>query len=116
MCGPDLTSPGTGNVSGTWHADGPAAGLSDITMVLHQTSDAAVTGTFTAFGTLGQQVCPKLVRCTLSSTITGANTVLQVNLLLKDSGIFTGQLVTVDELRGTMSWQTRALIDFQRVP
>ena len=46
LCGPELTTPGSGDVSGTWHADGPAAGLSNITMVLEQTTRGGVTGTF----------------------------------------------------------------------
>jgi hypothetical protein len=45
-CGPALTTPGTTDVSGTWFAAGPAAGMSDITMVLTQTGDGHISGTF----------------------------------------------------------------------
>jgi hypothetical protein len=115
LCGPELTTPGSGDVSGTWHADGPAAGLSNITMVLEQTSDGDVTGTFTASGTPGKQVCPESGPCMISSTVDGANTVLQVNLELKNSGTFTGQLIGTDRLRGTMTRAENSLIEFDRV-
>ena len=114
-CGPELTTPGSTNVSGTWFAAGPAAGMSNITMVLVQASDGHVTGTFTATGTQGQQVCPTTGPCTLSSTINGVNTVLQVNLELKDAGTFTGQVITPMELRGTMTRTDNSLISFDRM-
>ena len=113
-CGPELTTPGDTDVSGTWFAAGPAAGMTNITMVLRQTSDGHVTGTFTATGTPGQQVCPTTEPCTLSSTINGANTVLQVNLELKDAGTFTGQVTTSTTLSGTMTRSERTLVEFDR--
>jgi len=116
FCGPELTTPGSGDLSGTWHAPGPAAGLSDITMVLGQTSDGGITGTFTATGTPGIQPCPQSGPCLISSTIKGANTVLQVNIDLDDSGTFTGQLITSVLLRGTMTHGASALVEFDRVP
>ena len=112
-CGPELTTPGDTNASGTWFASGPAAGMTNITMLLQQTSDGHITGTFTATGTPGQQVCPITGPCALSSTINGANTVLQVNLELKDAGTFTGQ-VTSSTLRGTMSRTASSLVEFDR--
>ena len=116
FCGPELTTPGSVDVSGTWFGAGPAAGLSDITMVLTQTSDGHVSGTFTATGTSGPQVCPTTGPCTLSSTINGANTVLQVNLILKDAGTFTGQIITPTHLRGTMTSTDNAIVEFDRIP
>ena len=116
-CGPELTTPGDTNVSGTWFAAGPAAGMTNVTMVLKQTSDGHVTGTFTATGTPGQQACPPVIGigpCTLSSTIDGANTVLQVNLELKDGGTFTGQVIAPTVLRGTMTRNESVLMEFNR--
>ena len=113
-CGPELTTPGDGDVSGTWFSAGPAAGMTNITMVLHQTPDGHVTGTFTATGTSGQQVCPMTGPCALSSTIDGANTVLQVNLELKNAGTFTGQIITPSRLHGTMTRSASDLVEFVR--
>jgi hypothetical protein len=114
-CGPELTTPGSVDVSGTWFGAGPAAGLSNITMVLTQTSDAHVSGTFAATGTPGPQVCPATGPCKLSSTINGENTVLQVNLVLQSAGTFTGQIITPTHLRGTMTSIGNALIEFDRI-
>jgi hypothetical protein len=113
-CGPDLNSPGSTNVSGTWFADGPAAGMTNIAMILVQTPDGHVTGTFTAIGTQGEQVCPASGPCNISSTINGVNTVLQVNLELKDAGTFTGQVITSTQLRGTMTRTSNSLVVFIR--
>jgi hypothetical protein len=115
FCGPELTTPSSVNVSGTWFGAGPAAGLSNITMVLTQAADGYLGGTFTATGTSGPQVCPATGTCTLSSTINGANTVLQVNLVLTDAGTFTGQIVTPTHIRGTMASSYGAIIEFDRI-
>ncbi len=112
-CGPELTTPSDTDVSGTWFAAGPAAGMTNIKMMLQQASDGHITGTFTAIGTPGQQVCPTTGACTLSSTINGANTVLQVNLELKNAGTFTGQ-PTSTTLRGTMTRTAATLVEFNR--
>jgi hypothetical protein len=114
-CGPALTTPGETDVSGTWFAAGPAAGMTNITIVLAQAADGHVTGTFSATGTQGQQVCPTGGPCSLSSTINGVNTVLQVNLELKDAGTFTGQVITPTELRGAMARTDVSPISFGRV-
>ena len=113
-CGPELTTPGDTNISGTWFAAGPAAGMTNITMVMAQTGDGHLSGTFTATGTPGQQVCPATGPCALSSTINGVNTVLQVSLDLKDAASFTGQVINPTTLRGTMTSGENTLVVFNR--
>ena len=116
LCGPELNAPGSGDVSGTWTAPGPAAGMTDITLALVQTPDGVIAGNFTATGSPNLQVCPQTGPCLLSSTVEGVNTVLQVNLELRDAGTFTGQLVAADRLRGTMTRIENTIIEFNRVP
>ena len=116
FCGPELTTPADTDVSGTWRSAGPAAGMSNITMILKQQSDGSIAGTFTATGTSPDQHCPTTGPCALSSTVKGANTVLQVNLDLKDAGTFTGQVVTPTRMHGTMTSMESALVDFDRGP
>ena len=116
FCGPDLTTPADTDVTGTWHSAGPAAGLTNITIVLKQASDGSVTGTFTATGSAPNQTCPAVPPCALSSTVRGANTVLQVNLQLKDAGTFTGQLMTPGSMHGTMTAIESQLTDFDKLP
>jgi len=115
-CGPDLTTPADNNISGTWHSAGPAAGLTNITIVLFQDSEGAIVGTFTATGSTPNQSCPTTGPCALASTVRGANTVLQVNLALKNAGTFTGQVVSPTRMHGTMTSIDNELMDFDKVP
>jgi len=103
-CGPELNSPASTDVSGTWFAPGPVAGLTNITVVLTQTPDGAIMGTYTATGTPNLQFCPFTGPCVISDIIiNGTNTALQVFFELKDAGEFTGQLIDGNILKGSMS-------------
>ena len=115
FCGPELTTPGSGDVTGTWFSAGPAVGLSNITMTLSQREAGIIKGTFTATGTPGLQTCPSPGPCALADTVRGVNTVLQVNLDLTGAGSFTGQLIAPSKLRGTMSMNLSSLIEFDRL-
>ena len=102
-CGPELTEPSTTDVTGTWFAAGPAAGLTNIIVVLRQAEDGTLTGTYEATGTTGFQFCPVSGPCTVSGELTGSNTVLQVFFDLTDAGTFGGQLESGTSMRGAMS-------------
>lgn len=102
-CGPELTSPGKGDVSGSWFAGGPAAGLTEISVELTQSSSGSIDGTFAATGTPNLQFCPATGPCSLSGTVNGSNSAFQVFFDLKDAGIFTGQLIDANTMRGAMS-------------
>ena len=106
-CGPELNSPASTDVSGTWFSAGPAAGLTNVTVILAQTSNGAITGTYTATGTPNLQFCPASGPCAISGVIiNGTNTVFQVFFELQDAGQFTGQLVGGNILKGAMSRTT----------
>lgn len=102
-CGPELTDPADTDVSGAWFAAGPAAGMTDINVQLTQSPDGSISGTYTAVGTPGLQFCPATGVCSISSTVSGSNSVLQVFFELKDAGQFSGQLISATELKGAMS-------------
>lgn len=101
-CGPELTEPGE-DISGAWFAPGPAVGLTDVTVNFVQIANGDLTGTYTATGTPGFQLCPASGPCNISGTLEGSNTVLQVFFELQDAGSFTGQVVSGNNLRGAMS-------------
>ena len=101
-CGPALTTPSDIDVSGAWVSPGPAAGMTNIAVNLAQASDGSLTGTYTAIGTAGLQFCPASGPCTISGTISGSNTVLQVFFVMSDAGDFTGQAIGTTTLRGSM--------------
>ncbi len=102
-CGPELTTPGKTDISGTWFASGPAAGLTSVFVTITQASDGSISGVFTADGTQTLQSCPPTPPCTIGGTVTGSNTVLQVFFELKDAGAFTGQVIDVHTMKGAMS-------------
>jgi hypothetical protein len=102
-CGPPLTDPGPSDISGQWFATGPAAGLTNVTMVLKQETNGSLSGTYVATGRNGLQFCPSSGPCVIRGTITGSNTVFQIFFELSDAGQFTGQLVTDTELNGSMN-------------
>jgi hypothetical protein len=102
-CGPELTAPASTDVSGTWFAAGPAAGLTNVTMTLIQNSDGTISGTYTATGTPNLQFCPATGPCAISGTISGVNSVFQVFFELRDAGQFTGQLIDGSTLKGAMN-------------
>ena len=102
-CGPELTTPGKTDLSGTWFASGPAAGLTSVYVTITQASDGSISGVFTADGSPSLQFCPPTPICTIGGTATGSNTVLQVFIELQDAGLFTGQVISVNTMRGAMS-------------
>lgn len=102
-CGPSLTTPSGTNISGAWFSPGPAAGMTNISISLTQSSTGALTGTYTAIGTPNLQFCPATGPCAISGTIDGSNTVLQIFFYMKDAGTFTGQAIGAATLRGAMS-------------
>ena len=101
-CGPELTTPASTDVSGTWVSPGPAAGMTSITVNLTQASNGTITGTYAVIGTPGLQFCPATGPCAISGTIQGTNTVLEVFFYMSDAGTFTGQLLGDGTLKGAM--------------
>jgi hypothetical protein len=101
-CGPELTEPADTDVSGSWFAEGPSAGLTNLTITLTQTADGTITGTYSGTGTPGPQLCPPAPPCSISGTVAGSNTVLQVFFELEHAGKFTGQVTEGSTLRGAM--------------
>ena len=102
-CGPSLTTPSSTDISGTWVSPGPAAGMTNMSVTLTQAADGSLTGTYTAIGTDPLQFCPATGPCTISSTVSGLNTVLQVFFYMKDAGTFTGQVTAPGKISGAMS-------------
>ena len=102
-CGPELNSPASTDVSGTWFAAGPSAGFTNITIKLTQNPDGTISGTYTATSDPSLGLCPLTTGCQLIGTLTGANTVFQVFFLINGVGQFTGQLIGGTTLKGAMS-------------
>jgi hypothetical protein len=102
-CGPALTTPSSTDITGTWVSPGPAAGMTNMSITFTQAADGSLTGTYTAIGTDPFQFCPATPPCTISSTVSGENSVLQVFFYMKDAGTFTGQVTGPGIMKGAMA-------------
>ena len=103
-CGPALSDPGSGDVSGRWFSVGSAKGVTDITLTLAQATDGSISGSYTATAAPQLGFCHTNAPCPIGNTITGANTVFQVFFDLLGGGRFTGQLTGAAELKGALTW------------
>jgi hypothetical protein len=103
-CGPALTDPSSTNISGTWVAPGPAAGLTNMSVTVSQAADGTLSGTYRAIGTPSLQTCPPSPPCTISGKVSGANNAVQVLIYLNSAGNFTGQVTAPGTIKGAMQW------------
>jgi hypothetical protein len=103
-CGPDLTDPGTGDVTGRWFSVGSANGITNITLTLAQEPDGSLSGSYTATAAPELGFCNTNAPCPIGNTIAGANTAFQIFFDLLGGGHFTGQLTGAAEMKGAMTW------------
>ena len=76
--------------------------MTNMSVTLTQAADGSLTGTYTAIGTASLQSCPVNPPCAISGTVSGVNTVLQVFIIMKDAGTFTGQVIATGTMKGAM--------------
>jgi hypothetical protein len=113
-CGPALTTPSSADISGTWVASGPVAGMTNISVALSQAPSGSLTGTYTAIGSAPLHTCPLLPPCALSGAVSGVNTVVQVFFSMADAGTFTGQVIAPGTMKGAISHSKVEPIQFTR--
>jgi hypothetical protein len=77
--------------------------MTNMSITFSQAADGSLTGTYTAIGTNPLQFCPATPPCTISSTVSGENSVLQVFFYMKDAGTFTGQVTGPGTMKGAMA-------------
>ncbi len=99
-CGPELTTPSSTNISGTWTSSDTAAGVTDFVLVLSQASDGALTGSWSGRALEVNGACPAELGCAPTNAIIGSNTVFQVFIDLIGLGKFTGQVESDAHFRG----------------
>lgn len=102
-CGPELTTPSSTNISGTWTSSDTAAGVTDFVLVLSQASDGALTGSWSGRALEVDGACPVHLGCAPANSIVGSNTVFQVHIDLLGAGAFTGQTESDVRFRGHLA-------------
>jgi hypothetical protein len=100
-CGPSLTAPSPVNITGTWRTDDQIGPVTRVEMAITQRSDGTVTGRW--FGTSLQEElsCPPQLGLNPTNTISGTNTVVEVELALLGVGEFEGQVLSANTLQGS---------------
>ncbi len=102
-CGPELTTPSSTNISGTWTSSDTASGVTDFVLVLSQASDGALTGSWSGRGIGPNGSCHPELGCAPANDIIGSNTVFQVYVDLRGLGAFTGQIESDAYFRGHLA-------------
>lgn len=101
-CGPELTTPASSDITGSWFSADTAALVTDFQLELLQGGGGELTGSFSAVGVPVNGQCPPEVTCAPANVINGSNTVFQVYIDFRGVGVFTGQVAEVDRFRGHM--------------
>lgn len=102
-CGPELTTPSSASISGTWTSIDTANGVTDFILVLSQAANGAITGSWSGRGIEVNGACPAEAGCTPTSDVIGSNTVFQVHIDLRGLGAFTGQIESDAHFRGHLA-------------
>lgn len=112
-CGPELTTPASSDISGSWFSSDVARGVTDFRLELSQASDGAITGSWSGRGVVVNGACPAEFGCAPANAVIGSNTVFQVHIDLLGAGAFSGQVEDANRFRGHLAG---AGLTFQRVP
>lgn len=100
-CGPELTQPSPLNISGQWTTSDQIGPLSDITVDITQHPDGTIGGSWSGAASPPDASCPPDLGAAPTGTVSGANTVLQVQLSLSGAGEFDGQATDNTTLQGS---------------
>lgn len=102
-CGPEITEPASTNITGRWTSNDVIGPLSDISMDIVQGPDGSVQGQWTGISSSPNPVCPPDLGLAPTGPVSGANTVLVLQLSLLGAGDFEGQVRDENTLRGSFT-------------
>jgi len=100
-CGREPTDPSQTDISGWWQSLDRDIYVYNLQFQLTQSQPGLVTGKWRSIGRRNAKCIP-FILCGDSSTIQGRNEVAQVVLELDGLGVFVGELVSQNELRGVI--------------
>ena len=99
-CGPELTEPGSSDLTGTWLADAPVGVIKAISLTLAQDQDGTLSGAWIGSVTPPIPSCPPELSNQPTGTVFGTNTVLEVEFEILGAGHFNGQALETGLMRG----------------
>jgi hypothetical protein len=97
-----LSEPSPLNLSGRWTSTDPLGTLSNLEVIINQTPDGMLTGTWSSDVSPPHPSCPPDVSDKGAGTIGGSNTVVGVQFALLGAGDFQGQIVDSAHMRGSL--------------
>ena len=101
-CGPELTAPSSTDISGEWTSPDVIGPVSNIQVDVVQHAGGALDGRWSGKSTAPDAVCPPELGLDPTNSVSGTNTVLEVQLQLIGIGQFEGQAVDKQTLRGSL--------------
>ena len=101
-CGPELTQPSALNLSGQWTSNDQIGPLSGIQVDINQHPDGTIEGSWSGIDSSPGGACPPGLVSAPTGAVSGANTVLEVQLSLLGAGDFDGQAIDDKTLDGSL--------------
>ena len=102
-CGPALSEPSPVNLTGRWTSVDHLGALSNLEVIINQTPDGALAGTWSSDVSPPHPPCPPDVSDRGTGTIGGSNTVVAVQFALLGAGDFQGQVIDGTQMRGSLT-------------
>ena len=99
-CGPALSEPNHQSISGHWTSTDAVGPVSNIALVITQSADGTIEGSWSAKFFPPTAKCPTGLNANATGPVNGTNTVLDVHLALLGVGDFRGQLIGQTTLKG----------------
>jgi hypothetical protein len=100
-CGPPLTEPSAVDLTGRWTSVDHVGPVFNFEMIIHQSSDGTIVGTYSSDVSPPHPPCPPDISDKAVGTVDGNNAIIGVQLSLKGVGDFQGQVVSDSTLRGS---------------
>jgi hypothetical protein len=101
-CGPPLTTPSSLNLTGRWTSTDHIGPVFNLEIIISQTPDGMITGTWNSDVAPPHPPCPPDVSDRGVGTVDGTHTVVGVQFSLKGAGDFQGQATDNSTMRGSI--------------
>jgi len=101
-CGPELTQPSALNLSGQWTSNDQIGPLSGIQVDITQHPDGTMEGSWSGMDSSPGGTCPPGLGSAPTGAVSGASTVVEVQLSLVGAGDFDGQAIDDKTLDGSL--------------
>lgn len=115
-CGPELTTPGETDLTGTWAAQQSFGVISEVRLTLVQGAGGSLSGSWIGNAVPPPTGCPPELGSRPTNVVTGTNTIAQVEFEMLGAGHFIGAVLHPTLLHGQiLSCNVYFTLDFARL-